>query len=63
VDTSTITGLPGVKLLLQDNGLSLTLQVEGEMDTLIKALAGFPVVDFETERPSLEEIFLAYYEK
>jgi ABC-2 type transport system ATP-binding protein len=63
VDTSTITGLPGIKLLSQDDGLSLTLQVEGEMDALIKALAGFPVVDFETERPSLEEIFLAYYEK
>jgi ABC-2 type transport system ATP-binding protein len=63
VDTSTITGLPGIKLLSQDDGLSLTLQVEGEMDTLIKALAGFLVVDFETERPSLEEIFLAYYEK
>jgi ABC-2 type transport system ATP-binding protein len=63
VDASTITGLPGVKLLSQDDGLSLTLQVEGEMDALIKALAGFPVVDFETERPSLEEIFLAYYEK
>jgi ABC-2 type transport system ATP-binding protein len=63
VDASTMTGLPGVKLLSQDDGLSLTLQVEGEMDALIKALAGFPVVDFETERPSLEEIFLAYYEK
>jgi beta-exotoxin I transport system ATP-binding protein len=32
------------------------------MDGLIKALAAFPVSDFETERPSLEEIFLAYYE-
>jgi hypothetical protein len=25
-------------------------------------LAAFPVSDFEIERPSLEEIFLAYYE-
>ena len=38
------------------------LQVSGEMDGLIKALAAFPVSDFETERPSLEEVFLAYYE-
>jgi ABC-2 type transport system ATP-binding protein len=33
------------------------------MDGLIKALAAFPVIDIETERPSLEEIFLAYYEQ
>jgi ABC-2 type transport system ATP-binding protein len=31
------------------------------MDALIKALAEYPVSDFETERPSLEEIFLTYY--
>jgi ABC-2 type transport system ATP-binding protein len=38
------------------------LQVEGELDGLIKALAALPVSDLEMERPSLEEIFLAYYE-
>jgi len=32
------------------------------MDALIKTLAKYPVNDFETERTSLEEIFLAYYE-
>jgi hypothetical protein len=32
------------------------------MDGLIKALAAFPVSDFETEHPSLEEVFMAYYE-
>jgi ABC-2 type transport system ATP-binding protein len=62
VDSSQFANLPCVKVLSQD-GLHLTLQVEGEMDCLIKALAAFPVVDFETERPSLEEIFLAYYEQ
>jgi hypothetical protein len=36
--------------------------VAGEVDGLIKALAAFPVSDFETHRPSLEEIFLTYYE-
>ena len=54
--------LPGVELLAQDDGLSVLLQVEGEMDALIKTLAQYPVNDFETERTSLEEIFLAYYE-
>lgn len=62
VDPGALINLPAVKLLSQDDGLSVTLQVEGEMDALVKALAAFPVMDFETERPSLEEIFLAYYE-
>lgn len=63
VESSRFEGLPGIKVLSHDDGVHLTLQVEGEMDGLIKALAVFPVIDFETERPSLEEIFLAYYEQ
>ena len=62
VDISPLANVPGVTVLSQDDGTSVLLQVEGEMDGLIKALAAFPVSDFETERPSLEEIFLAYYE-
>jgi ABC-2 type transport system ATP-binding protein len=62
VDADALAGVPGVSLLKRDDGKAVTLQVEGEMDGLVKALAAFPVVDFETERPSLEEIFLAYYE-
>jgi ABC-2 type transport system ATP-binding protein len=61
-DTIVLGRLPGVKLLSRDRAGNVLLQVEGEMDALIKALAAFPVSDFETERPSLEEIFLAYYE-
>ena len=33
------------------------------MDALIKTLSNYSVSDFKTEHPSLEEIFLAYYEK
>lgn len=62
VDASRLAELPGVSILSQDNGISAMLQVEGEMNGLIKELATYPVSDFETERPSLEEIFLAYYE-
>ncbi len=54
--------LPGVELLAKDDSMDILLQVEGQMDTLIKTLAKYPVNDFETERASLEEIFLAYYE-
>lgn len=62
VDPQPLTALPGVRLLRRENGDELLLQVEGAMDPFIKALAAFPVQDMETERPSLEEIFLAYYE-
>ena len=62
VDSSALAEVPGVTLLSQKDGTGVLLQVAGEMDGLIKALAAFPVSDFETERPSLEEIVLAYYE-
>ncbi len=62
VDIGLLSNIPGVVVLSQDDSTSVLLQVEGEMDDLIKAVAAFPVSDFETERPSLEDIFLAYYE-
>lgn len=61
-DNSHLARLPGVKILDWDDRGGVHLQVSGEMAPLIKALAGFRVVDFETERPTLEEVFLAYYE-
>jgi ABC-2 type transport system ATP-binding protein len=61
VDINPLVNIPGVSLLSQDDSQGVVLQVEGEMDNLIKALATYPVSDFETERPSLEEVFLAYY--
>jgi ABC-2 type transport system ATP-binding protein len=61
VDTAMLENIPGVSVLSRDDGMHVTLQVEGEMDSLIKSLSAFSVLDFETERPSLEEIFLAYY--
>jgi ABC-2 type transport system ATP-binding protein len=62
LDTLVLSHLPGVKLLGRGDGASVLLEVTGEMDGLIKALAAYPVSDFETERPSLEEVFLHYYE-
>jgi ABC-2 type transport system ATP-binding protein len=61
-DGKDLGDVPGVEILSQDDGQGIILQVAGEMDGLIKALAAYPVSDFETHRPSLEEIFLAYYE-
>jgi ABC-2 type transport system ATP-binding protein len=62
VDSSKLENIPGVSILSRDDGTSVMLQIEGEMDEIIKAIAKFPVSEFETERPPLEEIFLAYYE-
>lgn len=61
VDTSQLARIPGVTLL-SNGDTHAEVQVEGEMDPLLKALGAYHVIDFETERPSLEEIFLAYYE-
>ncbi len=60
VDDGALTGLPGVTVLTR-NGTRVILQVEGDMDGLIKALADLPVRALETSRPSLEEVFLRYY--
>lgn len=62
VAAETLSRIPGVTILSHDDA-SISLQVEGKMDALVKALAVFPVSDLESERPSLEEIFMAYYEE
>ena len=62
IDSEALARIPGVKIFRRDSETSVLLQVEGKMDSLIKALAAYPVADFETERPSLDEIFLTYYE-
>jgi ABC-2 type transport system ATP-binding protein len=59
-DPAPLTRIPGVRLLEQDATMAV-LEAEGEIDALVKALAAYPVRDLETERPTLEEIFLAYY--
>jgi ABC-2 type transport system ATP-binding protein len=61
VNPEPLAQVAGITLLAESDGMLARLQVEGEMDGLIKALAAFPVSDFEVERPSLEEIFLTYY--
>jgi ABC-2 type transport system ATP-binding protein len=42
-------------------GSSVTLNVGGGLDALLKRIAGFEVVDLEYERPNLEETFLEMY--
>ncbi len=42
---------------------SLTLEITGDMDAFIKMLAQYPVRQLEIHRPSLEEVFLKYYQR
>jgi ABC-2 type transport system ATP-binding protein len=48
-------------LRINEEKTTYTLEVMGEMDPLIKALAEYPVRDLEIHKPSLEEVFLKYY--
>ncbi len=61
VDPAGLLAVPGVTLVSQPAPDSLLLEVAGSVDALVKALGAYSLQDFETERPSLEEVFLAYY--
>jgi ABC-2 type transport system ATP-binding protein len=61
VDLHALARLPGVTILSQSGQMTVSLQVAGDMEALLRALGPLPVLDLETERPSLEEVFLAYY--
>lgn len=62
VEAHRLEQVEGVRSLTQDDGTVVRMEVEGEMDALVKALAEFPVSRIETELPSLEEVFLVYYQ-
>jgi ABC-2 type transport system ATP-binding protein len=55
-----LEGVPGVQDL-QRRGAVVRCTVRGDMDPVVKALAPHRVVDLVSEKPSLEEIFLAFY--
>jgi ABC-2 type transport system ATP-binding protein len=61
VDLAPLGRIPGVEILSQLDGTSATLQVAGDMEALVGALGRLPVFDLESERPSLEEVFMTYY--
>ena len=66
VDAAALRAVVGVTAMEAVHGggaPEVTVRVEGEMDGLIKALAAHPVETLETEQPSLEEVFMAYYEE
>src|ERR1700687_2569398 len=56
--------LDGVtKVETLDNGSAIRIAIQGGADAVIKAAAQFPVVSLTSYEPSLEDIFLRYYER
>jgi ABC-2 type transport system ATP-binding protein len=45
-----------------DHGHTLRLEMQGPADAVIKAAARYPVISLTSHEPSLEDIFLRYYE-
>ena len=56
----TVDGVIEVEALSHGHGVRLTMQ--GPADAVIKAAAHYPVVSLTSYEPSLEDIFLRYYE-
>lgn len=53
--------IPGVTTLQQENG-SVNFFFKGDINTVLQTLKGIQVTDITIEEPTLEEIFMHYYE-
>jgi ABC-2 type transport system ATP-binding protein len=62
VDPGPFQALPGVKDL-KAGGNRLAFTLYDDLDEMVKLAAGHELVNMEYERPSLEEVFLTYYER
>ena len=47
---------------LEADGGRVTFKVAGDLDPVVKAIARHTVADLEIAHPTLEEVFLTYYE-
>ena len=54
--------LPGVREIRR-NGTLIHLEVRDQLDAALKAIARYQVKDFRTEQPSLDQVFLAFYQE
>ncbi|HET7591080.1 MAG TPA: ABC transporter ATP-binding protein [Solirubrobacterales bacterium] len=60
VGLQRLRSLPGVTEL-EIAGARATFSAGGDLDAVMRELAGHHIVDLEATRPSLEEVFLGYY--
>ncbi len=62
VDPEELRRIPGVSDLVAD-GPRVSFRLAGDVDPVVKALAAHPVAELELAHPTLEEVFLTYYEE
>jgi ABC-2 type transport system ATP-binding protein len=62
VDTAVFAGLRGVTDVVAD-GPTISLRLRDGVDGVIKAAARYTVLDLLVEHPSLDEVFMGYYEE
>ena len=62
VDLEELRAIPGVRDLDSSDG-RVTFQVAGDLDAVIKAISRHAIADLEVAHPTLEELFLTYYEE
>jgi ABC-2 type transport system ATP-binding protein len=63
VPADTFAKLDGVaEVETLNNGSAVRIAIQGSADAVIKAAAQYPVVSLTSYEPSLEDIFLRYYE-
>jgi len=60
VPAEAFADLPGVSDLSVDDH-TLRMRVSGSIAPVVQAAAGYPILDFVSREPSLEETFLAEY--
>ena len=60
VDAQTFGSIPGIKNVDVVNN-QLSFEISGPIDSIIKAIAKYNVLDIKIHEPDLEEIFLSYY--
>ncbi len=61
VDLEQLRSLPGVSDLVAEDG-RVSFHVSGDLDAVVKAISRHTVADLEFAHPTLEEVFLTYYE-
>ncbi len=61
-DLEELRALPGVSDLEAGDG-HVSFRIAGDLDRAVKAIARNHIVDLEVSHPTLEEVFLTYYEE
>ncbi len=59
--TAHLEDVEGIEHILRD-GAHLTFDAHGDMNTVVRLIAAHDISSIDIERPSLEEVFLKYYD-